>query len=433
MLSILLPYVLLVVVLLVCSAFFSGSESALFSLDRYELEKLEDADDQSPASKAVRTLLEQPRRLLATILLGNELVNITLSTVGLAAVLAVAEYKHVESVPWWINVVLVTPLLLLFGEVAPKALAVRLGVRWARAVAVPLRIFGAVVAPLRAVLGAIADALLRGAGIEQTDPLPDALQEAQFKALVRLGEREGVIHTDEAELIHRVFDLNDTPVSRIMTPRSEVTTIARGALLQDLLDPVRTSGFSRVPVHAGDPNTIRGILMTKELLPYVYGALEFDLRTLDALVQPAYFVPPGKPCDELLAEFQAERGHMAVVLDEQGGMLGIVTLQDILDQLFVTQVEEIEQRPDEPRPELIAEGLYRVPAKLEVAEWNRTMEPTLPEGDSYNTVAGYIFHIFGRLPKKGEMVRDGGWTFQVSGLDGTRLTWITARRREPLP
>jgi CBS domain containing-hemolysin-like protein len=124
---------------------------------------------------------------------------------------------------------------------------------------------------------------------------------------------------------------------------------------------------------------------------------------------------------------------MAVVLDEQGGLVGIVTLQDILDQLFVTRVEEIEQRADHPQPERIADGLYRIPARLEVTDWNRTLEPQIPEGDSYNTVAGYIFHLFGRLPAKGETIRDAGWSYRVSSIEGTRLTWITARRRERLP
>jgi CBS domain containing-hemolysin-like protein len=430
--SVLLPYLGLVAFLLACSAFFSGSESALFSLDRYELEKLE-AEDPDASATAVRSLLAEPRRLLATILLGNELVNVTLSTVGLAAILAVARARHVESVPWWINIVVVTPLLLLFGEVAPKAVAIRLGMRWARAVAIPMRLFGTAVAPLRMVLHGIAEAILRGVGIEPSDPLPDALKEAQFKALVRLGEQEGVLEPDEAELIHRVFDLSDTPVSRIMTPRSEVISVARGAPLEDLLERVRKSRFSRVPVHGGEPGSIHGILLTKELMPYLYRDKTPPARTLDDLVVPAYFVPPGKMCDELLAEFQAERGHMAVVLDEQGGLVGIVTLQDILDQLFVTRVEEIEQRADHPQPERIADGLYRIPARLEVTDWNRTLEPQIPEGDSYNTVAGYIFHLFGRLPAKGETIRDAGWSYRVSSIEGTRLTWITARRRERLP
>ncbi len=427
MLTVALPYLLVLLLLLACSAFFSGSESALFSLDRYELEKLEE-EESSPSAVAVRRLLEQPRRLLATILLGNELVNIGLSAVGLAAVLAVADAQQWESVPWWVNILLVTPLLLLFGEIAPKALAVRLGLTWARFVARPLRVFGVIAAPLRAVANAIVDGILRLFGVEQDDPFPDALKEAQFKALVRLGEREGVLDAEEAELIHRVFDLSDTPVSRIMTPRNEVVALPRGASLDELVDQIRASRYSRVPVYAGDSDQIRGILMTKELLPYLFGKKPLGKGSLDDLVQPAYFVPPGKPCDELLNEFQVERGHMAVVLDEHGELLGIVTLQDILEQLFVP-VEEIEQRPDAPSPERIAEGLYRVPARLEVSEWNRTLTPPIPEGDSYNTVAGYIFHLFGRLPSKGEQVRDDGWTYRVSGLEGTRLTWITARRR----
>ena len=422
---ILLPYLLLLAVLLCLSAFFSGSESAMFSLDRFELEKLEEGE--SRAGRSVRALLAQPRRLLATILLGNELVNVTISAVGLAAVFAIYQERGAETVPWWLNILVVTPLLLLFGEIVPKAIAVRTGLAWARLVALPLSAFGWVVAPLRLVLNGVADGVLRLLRIEQDDSLAGALQEAQFKALVKLGAKQGVIAADEAELIHRVFDLSDTPVHRIMTPRADIVTVSMTAPMEEILEQVCRSRFSRVPIWIDDPEQIEGVLLTKDLLRYRWSDSRRAPRLAD-LVQPAYFVPLGKPCGDMMQEFQAERGHLAIVLDEHGEVAGLVTLQDILEELF--EPFELEDRPD-PAIERLADGTWRVPAKFEVAEWNRSMQPKLPAGESYNTVAGYIFELFGRLPRKGEVVRDLSWSFKVIGMEGTRMTWILVRRRDP--
>jgi putative hemolysin len=425
-LTILLPYLSIIAVLLFCSAFFSGSESAMFSLDRYELEKLEAGE--SRAGRAVQTLLSQPRRLLATILLGNELVNITISAVGLAAVFALEEEYGAEAVPWWLNIVVVTPLLLMFGEIVPKAIAVRAGISWARFVALPLKVFGFVFGPIRLVLQGVANGVLALMRIEADDPLAGALQEAQFKALVKLGEKQGVIAADEAELIHRVFDLNETPVHRIMTPRADLVSVCLTSPMSEILADVAKSQYSRVPVWIDDPDRIVGVLLTKDLLRYRWLGTRTGPK-LNELVQPAYFVPPGKPCGDMLQEFQAERGHMAIVLDEHGDIEGLVTLQDILEELF--EPYDLEDRPDVPTIEQLSEVAWRVPAKLEVAEWNREMDPEIPLGESYNTVAGYIFERFGRLPRKGEVISDRNWIFKVAGMDGTRMTWIVARRRDP--
>ena len=425
MIMVLLPYLLVLAVLLCFSAFFSGSESAMFSLDRYELEKLDEGD--SRAGRAVRALMTQPRRLLATILLGNELVNVTISAVGLAAAFAAYEATGRGLPPWWLNILVITPLLLLFGEIVPKAFAVRAGVAWARAVALPLSAFGFVATPFRVVLHGVANLVLRALRIEQDDPLDGALQEAQFKALVKLGEKQGVIAADEAELIHRVFDLSDIPVHRIMTPKADIVAVSMTAPMDELLDQVCRSRYSRVPVYINDPDRIEGVLLTKDLLRYRWLDSRCAPKLAD-LVQPTYFVPPGKPCGDLMQEFQAERGHMAIVLDEHGELEGLVTLHDILEELF--EPFELEDRPD-PAIERLAEGTWRVPAKFEVAEWNRSMDPAIPTGESYNTVAGYIFELFGRLPRKGESVRDMDWSFKVIGMDGTRMTWVLVRRRDP--
>ena len=210
---------------------------------------------------------------------------------------------------------------------------------------------------------------------------------------------------------------------------ADVVMVAVGRELHELLGDIANRRFSRVPVFAGDPDNIKGVLLTKDLLRFRWDREPFDPRKLEQLASPAYFVPPGKPCGELLQEFQQERGHMAIVLDEHGAMLGVVTMQDLLDELF-EPFEELTERRSAPGIEHIAPGVFRIPAKMEIADWNRSMELELPPGDAYNTIAGYIFHLFGRLPRKGESIRDGAWIFHVSGLEGTRVTWITARRRD---
>ncbi len=419
-----LPWIGLLLVLLLASAFFSGSESAFFSLDRYALEKLEDEGGRS--GRTVKRLLDEPRQLLATLLLGNELVNICISVVGLRMVLELT--KKDLFLPWWANVVMITPLLLLFGEIAPKALAVRLGTRWAQAVSLPLRLFSAAITPVRAVLHGVAELLLRMVGVSDTDPLPQALHEAQFRALVQLGEREGALHPEEAELIHAVFDLGDTPVSRLMTPRADLVTVSLTSSLDDVLAAAREFRYSRLPVFGRDPDDVRGVLLVKDLLRFRWSGRELTSRKLMGLLQPAYFVPPGKPADELLQEFRRERGHMAVVIDEYGDVAGVVTLQDILEALFAPFTAEGESRAGSaPGLERLPDGAWRVPAKLDIVDWNRHMESPLPVDNSYTTVAGYIFHLFGRLPKKGETIKDDHWTYRVTGVEGQRLTWIVAR------
>ena len=423
--GILTTHLLAIAALLVGSAFFSGSESALFSLDRFSIEKL--TEDGGRRARTLQGLLDDPRRLLATLLVGNELINICISAVG--AHLVFSLWIDPQGAPWWVNILFITPMLLFFGEIVPKVIAVRIAPAWSRTIVLPLALFGFVVTPIRTLLQSLAELLLSGF-VEEEDPLPDAVKEGQFKALVDLGEMQGVLGASEAEMIHRVFDLSDTPVSRLMTSRANLVSLSMNSNLQELLDRATDPPHSRIPVYSGDPDSIRGILMTKDLLKLRSGGKHFTPQALMGLLRPAYFVPPGKPADELLREFQQSRGHMAVVIDEYGAVQGIITMQDVLDELFSPfHGEGIDTLDGRPRIEGLGEGRFRIPARLEIAEWNQMMNPPLPQGDSFTTVAGYIFHLFGRLPKKGDRTQDEHWAFEVSGVEGTRLTQFTATRR----
>lgn len=437
----LLPSAAIVIGLLCCSAFFSGSESALFSLDSITLEKL----DQNPSrsGNAVRKLLSQPRQLLATLLLGNEIVNIGLSSVMAAIVFTVAKDRGSGAGDiWWLNIVFATPLLLVFGEVAPKAVAVRTGIRWAQAVSLPLQAFASLFAPLRMVLEGAARLVLivinAASGgrltklLNDDDTLEAALEEAQFRALVRQGAREGSLDPREAALIHRVFDLTDMPVSKLMTSRAEVKALSLNSPGGELVIAARTSGYSRLPVYAGDLDHIRGILLLKDLLQFRANDEEASARGIERMLQEPYFVPPGKPAGQLLREFQSKRAHIAIVLDEYGTFLGIVTMQDVLEALFEPMRRGEGETSSESGPtfERLADGVFRVPARMSIEDFNRRIGPPLPAGDTYVTVAGYIFHLFGKLPAKGDQISDRHWSFHVSGLEGTRLTQVSATLRE---
>ncbi|MCO4774223.1 MAG: HlyC/CorC family transporter, partial [Deltaproteobacteria bacterium] len=405
------------------------------------LEKLDDAPTRS--GQAVRSLLKEPRRLLATLLLGNEIVNIGLSSVMAAIVFTLAGQLGSGAADlWWLNIVFATPLLLVFGEVAPKAVAVRTGIRWARAVAVPLTLFATAFAPLRLMLEAAARLVLHvivrisGGRLDRlltdNDSLAEALEEAQFRALVRMGAKDGALDPKEAALIHRVFDLTDTPVSKLMTARAEVSALSLNATDAEIVSTARTSGYSRLPVYAGDLDNIRGILLLKDLLQFRARGEEISARGIEKLLQDPYFVPPGKTAGELLREFQSKRAHIALVLDEYGTLQGVITMQDVLGTLFepIRRSEGEHPSESEQAVERLAEGIFRVPARMTIEEFNAAVGPALPAGDTYTTVAGYIFHLFGKLPAKGDQVADKHWSFHVSGLEGTRLTRVTATRRD---
>jgi putative hemolysin len=417
-------YALFLVALFCGSAFFSGSESAFFSIDRIALDKL--AESPSRRKRTIPRLLADPGRLLATLLLGNELINITISAVGAQVIFELT--GEAASEYWWLNILLITPLLLLFGEIGPKVIAIRNSIAWASAVSIPLRAFALIVTPPRLLLEVIARFVLKPVGDVSLHSEPQ-LREGQFKALVELADAQGALDSEEADMIHRVFDLSDTPVSKILTPRADIVSLGLNDSLDTLMETCLRARYSRLPVWSGDPDNVRGILVAKDLLDFRLGDKELNARTLLETLHPPYFVPPSKKAGELLREFQRERLHMAVVIDEYGAVLGIVTMHDTLEELFGTLAEDEDAPGSIAGVDRIQEGMYGVPSRFEVAEWNRRMRPPIPTGESWTTVGGYIFHLFGRLPKKGEEIKDLNWIFHVSGIEGTKMTRITITRR----
>lgn len=324
-----LPRLAIMGMLIVLSAGFAGSETALFSLSRVARERL--ARSPSSTDRYIVALLRDPRRLIATILVGNELINITFSSIAASVVHTVlpaaGEVGLVIA-----STLLTVPLLLLLGEITPKTVALRAAETWARIAARPIGAFALITAPVRLVVATISGALVRVFG-GSTKPLPArAIDEAEFRALVDVGSEEGTLEAAERRLIHNVFAFGDRTVAEIMTPVKKVVSLSYDLPIARLVAEVARAGFSRIPIHRGRKEDIIGLLFAKDLVGTSAGRLKG--RSVKDLLHPPMYVPKTTKCDRLFREFQRKRTHLALVVDEYGRLVGLVTMEDLLIALF---------------------------------------------------------------------------------------------------
>jgi len=342
-----------VAVLVALSGFFSGSETALFSLSRIKREAMATRDDK--ADRSVLRLLANPRRLMVTLILCNELVNVGVSTImaGLGHE-AFARFGIRRHALVTVGIAVVTvPLLVLVGDMTPKSVAIRLGERWARAAAPVLAAAGTLVAPVRVIVKGVADALLNLVG-GRPQGAQEGIREEEFRALVDVGEEEGEVENAERKLIHNVFEFGDRTVVEVMTPSAKVFALPYEMPLGRLIEAVSQAGYSRVPIYRrGGPaarsiDHVVGVLYAKDLVGYAYGHLEG--HSLQELLKPAFFVPRSTKCDRLFREFQRRKTHLALVVDEYGRLVGLVTMEDLLEELFGEITDEKEARANEPPP-----------------------------------------------------------------------------------
>jgi len=328
-----LSLITLLLILLFCSAFFSGSETALFSLSRVQLHGIRELRSLS-ARKLLRAL-KRPRETLVTILLGNEFVNISISIVG-AAIINRSMRSSVES-ETLVAVATVTPLVLVFGEIIPKNISLRFAPQLAQVVIWPLKFFHGVIAPLRIVLTWFADTVVRSFG-GRPEELETMVMEEEFRKLVDLGRKEGVIVEAEREIIHKVFDFTDKVVSDIMTPVERMFLLDVALHYDRLMEEVKSTQFSRVPFYEGERSNIVGVLHVRALLPFHRRRLAGDDVKIRDHLKPVLFVETDTPLEKLMGEFQRTHVHLAIIRDDDV-IRGLVTMDDVLEELF-GEIEE---------------------------------------------------------------------------------------------
>jgi putative hemolysin len=401
--------------LVVCSALLTGAEAAYFSLGRARLKRMAGAPKGD-----VSVLITRPHDLLVTLLVGITLINI-----GSAALAAhIAESLFGKRYGLLVEMFGMIFLLTTFGEVLPMTLAVKYPERFLRIAQRPVAWLSVLLTPVRDVLSGLTALTVRVVGGErQAQP---ELSEEELRTLVDVGAQEGVVEREEREMIHKVFELEDTLVRSVMVPRTDMFCLDVATPVPEILPALREQLHSRVPVYEGSIDVIVGILYTKDLLPYVAGLpADFDLR---GHLHPPYFVPESKRADALLQEFQAKKLHMAIVVDEFGGTAGLVALEDLLEEL----VGEIADEYDEPERliQRLDATTFRVAGKLSVEELNAATGLSI-SNESYDTVGGWVLDLFGRVPRKGERVETPDLVVTVEKVERTRVVEVLLSLRRP--
>ncbi len=416
---------ILIVALILCGI-ASASETALTSVSRIKLKNMVEDGDEKAAE--IERLLAEPNAFLSTILIVNSVAVIVASS--MATVLAL---RFSPTFGELISNVVISLVVLIFCEITPKTAAVQNPLRWARTLLPLVKGTAWLLHPIVVVLGKITSFLVRMLG-GQVKRGPFVTEE-ELRLLVTVGEEEGVLEEEETEMIHSIFEFADTTVREVMVPRIDMVTLESDATVNEAVDMAMQGGFSRIPVFEESIDNIIGVLYTKDMLKQLRESHEsMPIRTL---VRPAYFVPETKKLDDLLRELRQRRIHMVIVIDEYGSVAGLVTIEDLVEEIVGDIRDEYDR--EENLYEKINQYEYIVDAKMSIDEFNELLETELKNED-YDTLGGFLYAQLDKIPVSGDTITFENLTFTVIDTRGRRITKvrvelqrdIEASRSEPL-
>jgi putative hemolysin len=406
-------YLVLLVSCLLLSAFFSSSETAFISLQRFRLEHL--VETKVRGAKRVARMIQRPEKFLSTVLLGNNFVNT--AAAALATILAVSVWGEEWGV--LIAAIGVTIILLIFCETTPKTIATQHAERLSLVFVRLIEMIAWLFTPFVVVLSWIASGFTKMVG---GTPTPRSLVSAEeIRTMISVGHKEGTVEESEAEMLHKVFDFGDRPVREVMIPRPEVISIEKGSKLADFLALYAESPLSRFPVYKENMDNVVGILSVKDVLMAQAKGTTDNESVIDDLIRLAYFTPETKPINELFAEMRDKNYRMAVVVDEYGGTAGIVSLSRLVEEIVGPVGDELAAA--EKEYEVINEYTFQIDGGMRIEEVNEEMGVELPEGD-YETVAGFVLHLLGHIPKPGEQLRYKGLKLVITKMRGVKIEEI---------
>ncbi len=399
--------------LLALSALFSGSEVALFSITTGDREALRETT--GAAAGRVVTLLDRPRRLLAAVLLLNTVVNVGAAILSTQLMLAASQvYGWSPFAALAANVAGLTFILLVTSEIAPKLIASRDPVRFAQGVSGFLSPLIRLVTPIADLLAALASAVQTRFRHET-----DSLSSDDIKSMADVGEADGSIGEQERALIHSIVDFGETTVREVMVSRVDVKALSDDASFEDALDLIRTSGHSRFPLYQDHLDNVLGVMYAKDLLPSLD---EGRTPEWTNVARRPLFVPPGKTLDDMLADFQQSSTHMAIVVDEYGGTAGLVTLEDLLEEVVGEIRDELDRPEDEDLVEHLEDGGFRAEARIDLDDLTDAVGVEMDTTDfDFETLGGLILHLAGDIPQPGDEVEHENLRMLVESVEGNRI------------
>ncbi len=402
--------ILVLVALLLFSGFFSSAETALFSISRAKAIHL--AKEKRLANALIQKMKSDPHRLLSTILIGNNIVNVGASALATAITLNLVTSNAVG-----IATGIMTLLILVFGEIFPKSVATRNNVLIAKLVIIPLYWLSVLFTPLIFMLNFIPK--LTGKMQKKQH-----VTEEELMTFVEVVEEEGGIEEEEKELIENIFEFDDTSASEIMTPRADMFVIDVDEKLD--LEKIIRSGFTRIPVIEEDIDHVIGILNIKDLfMQQVTSSEPIDVRKI---MSEPYFVPENKKLDNLLKQFKKGKQHMAIIVDEHGGVRGLITLEDALEEIVGEIIDETDRF--EPLIVKLKNNEWRVLGKSEIDEVNEKLQMGIADSKEYDTFSGYVLYQIGRIPEEKEEIPLGDFIVTVNKMDGSRISEYIVKKKQ---
>ncbi|MRR16027.1 MAG: HlyC/CorC family transporter [Deltaproteobacteria bacterium] len=412
--------IVILFILFLLSGFFSSAEAALLSLSDLHLHKMK--ADKYPFLNPVVKLLENPRRLLITVVTSNEAVNISIS------ILAASLFIGLFGAPGqWISIVVTSTVLFLAGEAIPKTFGVTYPMQISAAVSPLMLAVSRLEFPIVAALEKAPGLLLRKLDRRKTRD-EDVLMEDEFKHLIDAGSLEGVVDESQKELIKTIFESGDRPVTDIMIPRVDMFCLDVNGAPSDIVREIVRGRYERVPVYRNDRDNIIGILLARDLLGDTLGIGKSG--SLANLLARPYFVPEEKTINALLRDFQEKSIQIAVVVDEYGGVSGLATLEDILAHLFEEAYHS--DALTDCNCDVLDERTMIVPGRMPIGQVNDLTHAALPE-EEFDTIGGFVLHLFGKVPERGEAVEFDGLRFRVENVGKTRIQKIRIEQEKPTP
>jgi len=398
-------YIIIFIFLLILSAFFSGTETAYFHIRKHRKETPE----------KIKSVLDSPQRLLVSLLTGNTIVNVSIASLAAYITAGFADdYTWSKSTLILMEVLVVSVVVLIFGEILPKMIAIKYSKEYALKMYTPLKIMMFILSPIAQGFNAITNVVIKIIPFRK-EKIFDS--EEELKILAELGEEEGTLQEEESDMIQSIFDFKEKTVGEIITPRVDIVSLKSDESIDKAMDIIGERQFSKIPIYIDTIDNIKGILYAKDIIPYLMGSR--PNVNLQSLARQPFFVPETKPIDDLMEEFKLRKTSIAIVVDEWGGTEGLVTLEDVVEEVM----GEIRDPYDQEESNVLkqSDGSFIVEGSITIYDLEEETDIEFPEDRDYDTLGGFILDILTDIPQTGEQVEFNDMVFTVQTVENNRI------------
>jgi CBS domain containing-hemolysin-like protein len=408
-------------ILLLCSFFFSGSEASIFSLSSLDLEKIKNS--KPTTYKTIKELLNNPQDVLVTILLCNEITNILIALEASSIF-----YNIFRNCSWkfiiFMSVLVTTPIIIFCGEITPKSIALKYPIRFAAIASPSVLVLVKLLTPIRWLVSGFAEKILKCVNLSSDQKM--SIKEDEFRTLIEAGKKEGTLEERETKLIHKALDFSDKIVSRVMTKRENIFALPIDMNIDEINELIKENFYSRIPIYKNQLDNIVGILLSKDLLAFSRHEFKYNLFSISKILKPVHFVPINARLEQVFRELTEKKIHLSIVVDEYGRVNGLVTMDDLLAQLF----GEIKDAYDIVGEMIIAldNNTYRISSQLPIFEFNKLFASDI-DMERFRSLNGFIIHLLGgKLPKKGQFINYKNLKITVSQMQGTKIMELLVQK-----